>query len=321
MEREDKVYRVLQLYDQLRKGVPIQKKQLAEELGVNERTIQRDIDNLRTYLSNHFPGQEIVYDYDKKGYYLLGTNVNGISAKELLSISKILLESRALNFEEMNGIIHTLLNQSDKENAKVIRSIVSNELHHYQPLKHNRPLLQTIWDIGLSIKEKRMIKLHYEKMDQQETLRIVQPISIMFSEYYFYLIAFIYETEHKAPAIFRIDRIKHYKKLNKRFKFEEKDRFEEGVLRQRIQFMYSGELMRIRFKFYGITVTPALDRFPNAKIIDTIDHGWLIEAEVYGKGSLMWLLSQGDKIEVIHPVSLREEMKQTIKNMLDIYND
>lgn len=321
MEKENKVYRVLQLYDKLRKGFPIQKRELAMELGVNERTIQRDIDNLRLYISNYFPGQEIIYDYDQKGYYLIGAKANGISSKELLGISKILLESRALNLDEMEGIIHTLLNQSDKENAKIIHSIVSNELHHYQPLEHNRPLLQMIWDIGVMIKKKQMLEIVYERMDRQETVRTVKPISIMFSEYYFYLIAFIKNTEYQSPAIFRIDRIKQYKKLRSKFTLLERNRFEEGVLRKQIQFMYSGDLIRLQFKFFGITVTPALDRFPNATILEEIENGWFIEAEVYGKGCMMWLLSQGNKVEIVSPISLRDEIKQMIESMLEIYKD
>ena len=45
----------------------------------------------------------------------------------------------------------------------------------------------------------------------------------------------------------------------------------------------------------------------------------LIEAEVYGKGCPMWLLSQGDKVELLRPESLREEMKQTLLSMLERY--
>lgn len=44
------------------------------------------------------------------------------------------------------------------------------------------------------------------------------------------------------------------------------------------------------------------------------------EAEVYGKGILMWLLSQGSRVEVLKPESLREEMRQTLEEMLRKYS-
>ena len=40
-------------------------------------------------------------------------------------------------------------------------------------------------------------------------------------------------------------------------------------------------------------VEPVLDRLPTAQIISQKDHEYTISAEVYGKGIVMWLLSQG----------------------------
>lgn len=69
----------------------------------------------------------------------------------------------------------------------------------------------------------------------------------MFSEYYFYLTAFIEDEDVKKdfdvindsfPTIYRIDRIKSLKVLDERFSIAYKDRFEEGEFRKRIQFMY-----------------------------------------------------------------------------------
>ncbi|MNP83892.1 hypothetical protein D3C76_1829690 [compost metagenome] len=64
-----------------------------------------------------------------------------------------------------------------------------------------------------------------------------------------------------------------------------------------------------------------MDRLPNAKIVSEINSGWIIEAEVYGKGCMMWLLSQGDHVEVISPLSIRNQIKNTIQSMSDYYND
>ncbi|MBE2906158.1 WYL domain-containing protein [Anoxybacillus flavithermus] len=319
-EKEAKISRVLKLYDTFRKGGVINKKRTADELGVNERTIQRDIDDIRMFLSNNCAGEEILYDFSKKGYYLSGFVKNPLTGVELLSIIKIILESRAFCKSEMNGLIDALLSQATEEDRKFIKTIIGNELIHFQPLQHNKPLLKMIWDIGFSIRNKQMIEITYERMDGKESVRIVKPVSIIFSEYYFYLIAFIKDSEYQSPAFFRVDRIKHFKLLQEKFKYSEKDRIEEGELRKRIQFMYAGDLMTIRFKFFGLSLSAVLDRFPNAKVIEDLPEGWLIEAEVYGKGCVMWLLSQGERVEVISPQSLRDEMKRTIQLMADKYD-
>ena len=63
--------------------------------------------------------------------------------------------------------------------------------------------------------------------------------------------------------------------------------------------MYGGKLQRIRFKYIGPSIEAVLDRLPTAKILSQDDKGWLVEAEVFGKGIEMWLKSQGD---YIHPM-------------------
>lgn len=319
-DKEAKINRVLKLYDAFRKGGIINKKITSNELGVNERTVQRDIDDIRMYLSDSSPGEEILYDIYKKGYYINGFVDNSLTGVELLSVTKIIMESRAFCDYEMKGLIDALLNQATEEDRKFIKGIIGNELVHFQPLQHNKPLLKMIWDIGYSIRKKQMIEMVYERMDGKESVRIIKPVSIIFSEYYFYLIAFIKDSEYNSPAFFRIDRIKQFKLLHEKFNFPEKDKLEEGELRKRIQFMYAGDLMTVKFKFFGSSLSAVLDRFPNAKVIEPLPQGWLIEAEVYGKGCVMWLLSQGQYVEVISPQSLRDEMRKIIQSMFDIYN-
>lgn len=59
--------RLLSLNERLNKGEVINKKRLAMEYGVSEKTIQRDIDSLRNYyLEAHSDEGEIEIKYDKK---------------------------------------------------------------------------------------------------------------------------------------------------------------------------------------------------------------------------------------------------------------
>ena len=83
--------------------------------------------------------------------------------------------------------------------------------------------------------------------------------------------------------------------------------------------MYPGKLMNLQLKYYGNNPEPILDRLPTAKIVNQKAGETVIEAEVYGKGIVMWLLSQGSNIEVIKPDTLRQEMKQKLLEMLERY--
>ena len=155
-------------------------------------------------------------------------------------------------------------------------------------------------------------------MKNIEGTRKIRPVSIIFSEYYFYLIAYINDFE--SPTVFRIDRIKSFKKVKERFLIPESNRFEDGEFRKRIQFMFLGELIKLKFEFYGPKIEPVLDRLPTATILEQDFDKYVIEAEVYGKGIVMWLFSQSSSIKVLSPPSLVEEMKDELRRLSNMYN-
>ena len=128
----------------------------------------------------------------------------------------------------------------------------------------------------------------------------------MFSEYYFYLCAYISASEDMPdvpnrafPTIYRIDRIEEFEVLDEHFHVPYAERFQEGEFRKRIQFMFGGELRTVIFRYKGISIESVLDRFPTAEIIEHDDSGWTVKAEVYGNGAEIWLRGQGDNVEII----------------------
>lgn len=70
-DQHPKSLRVLSIYERLSKGEAISKKRGAERFSVNEKTIQRDLDELRAYIAEMFQGlMELEYDRKKNGYVL-----------------------------------------------------------------------------------------------------------------------------------------------------------------------------------------------------------------------------------------------------------
>ena len=100
-----------------------------------------------------------------------------------------------------------------------------------------------------------------------------------------------------------------------------KNGLDEGALRARSLYMWPGTLRTIRFEFTGPSVQAVLDKLPTAKIIERLgDRRYLIEAETYGDGIKMWLLSQGAWVKVVAPSDFVDEMKKEIGKMLEIYD-
>jgi predicted DNA-binding transcriptional regulator YafY len=69
----NKGFRLIYIFEKLSNGELIKKRELARDLAVSEKSIQRDIQALRMYLAEtRFHEEEININYDKtrKGYYL-----------------------------------------------------------------------------------------------------------------------------------------------------------------------------------------------------------------------------------------------------------
>lgn len=175
--------------------------------------------------------------------------------------------------------------------------------------------------ISISIQKQKLVESEYERQDGVIKQYRLKPFGLVFSEYYFYLVGEILGRKESHPAVFRVDRFKKYNITEEKFSMPYKDRFEEGEFHKKIQFMYTGELMKIQFKFWGDSMEAILDRLPTSKVIkyDEKDNKPIIEAEVYGEGVKRWLLSQKEFLEVIRPERYREEIKETIKRMYEIY--
>lgn len=312
--KSDKINRILGLYSKLMNGELIYKAEEAQRYGVNERSIQRDIDDIRNHLEETVAEtgyiNNIVYDRYEKGYRLEQIYSTKLTNSEILALCKILLDSRAFTKVEMDTVLDKLIECCvPKSNQKLVTDLISNEAFHYIEPKHNTVFLDTLWNIGQAIRNCQYIDISYQRMkDKAIVNRTVKPVAIMFSEYYFYVTAFIEDEEVRKdfdvindsfPTIYRIDRIKHIQVLDKNFHIPYNSRFEEGEFRKRVQFMYGGKLQKVRFKYTGQDVDAVLDRLPTAQILSEEDGGYIISAEVFGKGIDMWLRSQGDYIEIM----------------------
>ena len=313
-QNTDKIERILHIYSKIMDGAVVNKAELAERFGVNERSIQRDIDDIRNYMQNNLIQEgyqhSVIYDREKKGYRLEKISLLKLTNSELLALSKILLDSRAFLKDEMQNLLKKIiLCSAPAESQKMIKEQVSNELFHYVPPRHGVDVTENLWEIGQAIHNNQYIEIKYQGIQGSSVkTRKLKPLAIMFSEYYFYLVAFIDSDKVREnfnvlndafPTIYRIDRIQGLKVLNEKFYVPYSDRFEEGEFRKRIQFMYGGKLRKVKFKYKGYSVDAVLDRLPTAQVQEKTEDGYIITAEVFGDGIDMWLRSQGKNIELL----------------------
>lgn len=299
--------RLLQIYSRLVSGEVLSKKELALQFHVTERSIQRDMESLRCFFAERRVRQDIVYDKHGGGYRLEQPTLLQLNNNEILAVCKILLESRSMRKDEMLPILDKLISCCvPAQSKRTVAELLANETYHYIEPHHGQAILPGLWEIGQAVQEHRVVEIEYERIKEPKLVRRrALPVGIMFSEYYFYLTAFLEDKstfdnpDDLFPTIYRIDRIKSFKVLDEHFHVPYKDRFQEGEFRKRIQFMYGGRLERIRFKYTGSSIEAVLDRLPTAEIVAQDDEGWTVDAEVFGKGIEMWLRSQGKHVQIM----------------------
>ena len=306
--------RLLYMYSRLVDGKMLYKKEEAQRCGCALRSIQRDIEDLRSFLheQNEASGlvQDLVYNQKLGAYQLVPPSRNLLSNEEVFATLKILLESRAFTKKELYPIIDKLIDAvSQKTEQQRVSELIGNEKLLYVEPQHKDKFLKKMWELSGSVHEHLEIIINYRRTDGVLVQRRLQPVGIMFSEFYFYLAGFIVPKEKEElkfeiendpfPTIYRIDRINSFSITETHFAVPYSKCFEEGEFRKRIQFMYGGRLRSIRFIYKGSSVEAVLDRLPTAQIIAKRPEGYLISAEVFGDGIDMWIRSQGNMVEVV----------------------
>lgn len=177
-----KTTRVLELYQDFLSGKLINKQKAAEQYHVNVRSIQRDIDSIRDFLSEQCAKEGIVrkIEYDKKenGYRLVTQEVEQLSKGEVLALCKILLESRAFTKEQVEKQLQIILNLcvSQKEKAD-IEWFISNELFNYHDPAHAAVDPDNLWMVAQAIRNQSVLEIEYQKLkDRQIVKRSVEPV-------------------------------------------------------------------------------------------------------------------------------------------------
>jgi hypothetical protein len=102
-------------------------------------------------------------------------------------------------------------------------------------------------------------------------------------------------------------RIQILEMTEENFFVDYKQRFKEGEYKNRVQFMFGRKAQNVASIYSGPSIEAVLDKLSMSRVDENEDGTYTVHAETFGKGILMWLLSQGSKVEALAPESLWEE--------------
>lgn len=314
--------RILYIFEQLSKGSIVSKAKMADFFNIDEKTVRRDIDKVRRYYEFYYGlNKAISYSRAKGGY--IAKKCLRLSNSEIYALIKMLLENRTFDKAETRSLCEHLMRMGADEEQTLMKKLIADERLQYEGYAqiHNRlPLLDYLWELANSINSRDELEIKNQRQDGKVKVHIVFPVSLTFSEYYFYLIVYYKGETEKGPRIFRVDRIIKAKPTGNQYDSKIKEDYKNKHFEEKLQFMYAGEKVHLQFKFWGDSLGAVLDRLPNAEVIGYDGKKAIIKTDAYSKGIKMWLLSQMEYVEVIEPQSFREEMQETISNMARLYS-
>lgn len=329
MEEKSKLkptQRMLEMLLLALKGEELSNKDLANEYGVSTRTIGRDITEIKNFLADHreITGHsELEYEHQIKAHKLNMEDDDFLQDQEIMILVEILIGSRAIDYLDLLRIVKKLKRFTTPKDRQLLENLIAKETYQYKDAQVKiecRNLLENVWKLNKHIKFGKEITIRYMKMNESIIERRIKPLSIMFTDYYFYLIAVTVSDQEKIPKYYRIDRITNFTEHREALLKDDSLKFDEGELRKKSLLMWPGPERRVVFEFKGPSLQAILDKIPTAKVIDKVDNKYIVEADVYGDGIKMFLLSQGSWVKVLEPESFVCEMRDEIHKMAELYS-
>lgn len=333
--------RGLDIYLRLAEGKLIRIKDEEQRFGVSSRSIKRDITEIRSVLANRYEKRTVVYDKKQNGYRLSEVMTSILKNGQIFRVCKVLLESGAFMKEEMENILDLLIkNCLSKDDQKLVSELIGNkkllmehkEFHFMEPSYLYKERLDDLFlELEIAVKKQKMIQITYQTECSEEFASYtVEPVTVVFYECAFYMVAYLAKSEKEKvsvnqeddyPMAYRIDRIVDFQVLERNYHIPYRKRLEEKEIKKYIPFLRNRELMPIQLRYTGKEIDAISDRLPMAELAQKEENGSMIYIGIYNEEILKWILGQGEQIEVIKPIKLRNQIKEIAQKVLEKYKE
>ncbi|MBX3452701.1 MAG: WYL domain-containing protein [Planctomycetaceae bacterium] len=316
---------LLRLLAARRQGLPL--KDLANELGVSQKTILRDLNLLRRLA---FPVEETVGERGRKTWRL-------VSDEGLPNLRFTLEEAAALYLgrQYLEGLAGTMFWSGAQSAFQKIRAAFGEPaLRHLQKLATGFYLTthalvdyeergSLIDDLMIAIEDRKLTVITYQSLRSTEpvTHYDIHPYALVHHRGALYVIA--WSNDHHEIRTFKVDRITSATLHDLQFERPKDFTAADHLAHSFGIFAGDGPSRRVLVRFSG-QVTRILEekRFhPSQRITRDRDGSLLAEYQLSSfEEFTSWLLSFGPLAEVLEPVELRQALVEALSQSLDMYN-
>jgi len=291
----------------------ISARELAEKFEVSVRTVYRDIEAMNR------AGIPIVpYSGSSGGFGLMN---NFKLDRRLLSmedfiyiISSLKGINETLDNKDIENAIDKISSLIPKEKSEFFDSQLEHIVFDMVPWGYAKRQTEKVKILHQAIINKQIIEFQYTDQNGKPSKRKVEPASLVFKGSTWYL--FGYCRIRSDFRIFRLSRISELIILNDRFVLR-KMTYKEFSLKH----TEKGKPVRCILKFHPDIKQLVEDYFDEKQIAIQKDNSILVNATLpEGEWILAWLLSYGDKVQIIEPAYLRKALLEVTKKVFKLYN-
>lgn len=315
----DKITRILLLYSKLIKGEEINKTLFCFENECSPRSFDRDIEDIRLYLSESFNFMDLTYDRGRNIYFMEVTKKLELEPMEYLLLERILKDTAVLRKDEFEIMTSHLL--SNTENSALLDDFKREVCSSYESPLHNKALVKMHGDLVTIIRKKQCIRIRYYKGNGEEVEHDVIPCTIKYDLGYLYFIGYREKTEDNYPAYYRLDRIYSFSIIRNQTYIEQKkvksfmDNYSSGITQ-----MYGGEFVDIILKCKKDYFSYLYDKFRNVEMISQDDEVVIAKVSAFEEGFIKWMISQSqDMVSVVQPESTKNRLVEEARKIISKY--
>lgn len=312
----DKNTRILILYTRLISGTRINKSLFCLEYDISPRSFDRDIEDIRLYLSESYTAKELLYDRKENHYYLEGCVDSPLDEIEFSLLLKLLIGAHVLKKDEMSNLIQKIAHHVNTP-SQLLSKLIEEEMDDYLEPQYGESLLKIQGDLLYAIQQQLVIKLHYRNSLNELADFEVIPYQVKYREGYLYLLA----VNEEVLRFYRVDLI-----ISFTISRNQSDR--DKCLLQQYVSKYECEKLKTYEKYMFITLMcnetgyyRVIERFEAVEVIEELDSMKRLVIRVVENKFLAWILSQSvEDVTVIAPSTIRHKIREKAMLMIKKYS-
>ena len=268
--------------------------------------------------------QELGYDIETGGgYYLVERDFED---SELRLLIDSVLASRYIPANQAKDLIDRLAGQSNIYFKKQVRHVSNIE-----KMEHTAgQLFYTIEVLSQAIEDNRKVKFFYNRYDETKTLKktsrekhLVNPYQIVVANGRYYLLGNM--DKYSNSTHFRVEKISDVEITDMAAKpVREVDEFQNGLnlpkhMAEHV-YMFSGKSQLVRLRVAESGINDVIDWLgSDIQITRESKDTLLVDVTANPQAMKYWAVQFGEKVEILLPETLREEVRELVTKIYNKY--